>query len=300
MLHLRFVPGRQQAVPEVLRIGQVPLPVGVGFCVQPFGMPEFIAHKVQIASIGRRQRDEPHESVKGQTTRHVPVVRKNRHVAVHAIAEQPPYHGVIAIDALIVTLHIADGAVIRAIVGHFVPQAAHVARLFNAFGPVVGYAHGKAVVKAKPTVLRRAGQTRHARKLFRNGKGGGAKLMGKRVGEAQVQFAVLVGARQAHTVIKAMADVDEIVIPAVIAIQDVAHGIKAKAVNPEFFNVARDAEPDSKINGWNKDLYSNDSNKVRFLIGLEKWASDVQDRMDKALDKDPAAFLDMSSFGSFF
>lgn len=70
-------------------------------------------------------------------------------------------------------------------------------------------------------------------------------------------------------------------------------------VNPEFFHIARDAEPDPKINSWNKDLYTHYQDKVRFLIGMEKWASEVQDRMDKALNKDPNAFLDMSSLASY-
>ena len=60
--------------------------------------------------------------------------------------------------------------------------------------------------------------------------------MDKRVGEAQVQFTVLISARQAHAIIKAMADVDEVVIPAVIAVQNVAHGIKTKTVNQSTNN----------------------------------------------------------------
>ena len=71
-------------------------------------------------------------------------------------------------------------------------------------------------------------------------------------------------------------------------------------VNPEFFNIARDAESDPKLNSWNKERYGSDSAKVRFLAGLEKWATDVQDRMDKALGKDPEAFSDMASFVSYF
>lgn len=94
--------------------------------------------------------------------------------------------------------------------------------------------------------------------------------------------------------------------PTVLSVRFTRYGGSARRlsynvnVNPEFFHVARDAEPDLKANGWHKSRYENDPEKVKFFAGLVKWATVVQDRMDKAFNKDLEAFSDMSSFGSFF
>ena len=145
---LGLVPGGQAHILEVGAVRQIPLTVGVGLGVQPFRMPELIAHEVEIARVRRGQGDQPHQAVKGQPARNIPALRAHGHIVVHIVAQQPPDHGVIAVDALVVAFHIADGAVIGAVIGHLVPQAAHVARGLNALFPVVGNAHGKAVVKA--------------------------------------------------------------------------------------------------------------------------------------------------------
>lgn len=71
-------------------------------------------------------------------------------------------------------------------------------------------------------------------------------------------------------------------------------------INPEFFDVRRDAEPNPATNGWHKTLVQNDPKKVEFLAGMEKWATDVQDRMDKAIDQDIDAFADIPLIGSYF
>ena len=132
-------------------------------------------------------------------------------------------------------LHITDGAVIGAVVGHLVPQAAHIARALHAFGPVVGNAHGKAVVKAQPSRFGRTGQARHAGKFFGYGHGGGVDFVRQGVGQAEVQFAVRVGAGLIVLAVKAASRMRKIVVQAVIQIQNVAHGVKAEAVHTKLF-----------------------------------------------------------------
>ena len=59
--------------------------------------------------------------------------------------------------------------------------------------------------------------------------------MAQGIGKVQIQLAVHIGAGLAHFVVKAAPNVRKIVVCAKVVVQAVAHGIKAKAVNPEFF-----------------------------------------------------------------
>lgn len=70
-------------------------------------------------------------------------------------------------------------------------------------------------------------------------------------------------------------------------------------VNPEFFGIARDSEQVWGANGWHKRFIQKDARKTAFLAGMTKWAEDVQVRMDRAFEKDPAAFAGMPEFGNY-
>ena len=232
---LGFVPGGQAGVLEVRLLRQMPLAVGVSLGIQPFRMPELIAHEIEIARVRRGQGDQPHQTVKSQAARDIPVFPAHRHIMIHVVAHQPPDHGVVAVDALIVALHIADGAVIGPVVGHLMPQAAHVMRGLDAFFPVVGNAHGKTVVKAQTALMRRAGQAGHAGKLFGNGYGLRPQLMGQGVGQAEIEFTVFIRARFAVFAVKATPHMRKIIVHAVIVVEHVAHRVKAEAVHVKLF-----------------------------------------------------------------
>jgi hypothetical protein len=61
-------------------------------------------------------------------------------------------------------------------------------------------------------------------------------------------------------------------------------------VNPEQYGIDRDATTPWGSNGWYKDFIQRDPKKVDFLENLKKWATDVQDKMELAFNKDPMAF----------
>jgi hypothetical protein len=69
-------------------------------------------------------------------------------------------------------------------------------------------------------------------------------------------------------------------------------------INPEYFGVARDAESIWGANGWHKSFIDRDVKRTEFLKLLSKWVESVQDRMDKAFDKNPNAFAGLPSLSS--
>lgn len=69
-------------------------------------------------------------------------------------------------------------------------------------------------------------------------------------------------------------------------------------INPEFFGIQRDAESIWGANGWHKSFIDRDSKRTEFLKNLTKWAENVQDRMDKAFDKNPNAFSGLPTLSS--
>jgi hypothetical protein len=75
--------------------------------------------------------------------------------------------------------------------------------------------------------------------------------------------------------------------------------VYAVDINPEQYGVDRDSTTPWGSNGWYKDYITRDQKKVEFIERLKKWATDVQDRIEIAYDKDPKAFSDMQSIDSY-
>ena len=70
--------------------------------------------------------------------------------------------------------------------------------------------------------------------------------------------------------------------------------------NPELFGIERDAERLWGSSGWHKAFIEKDPKRVEFLASLTRWAEDMQDRMDRAFNKEVDAFAGMRSFQSYF
>lgn len=71
-------------------------------------------------------------------------------------------------------------------------------------------------------------------------------------------------------------------------------------VNPERFGFERDNEPEWAASGWHKSHIQSDPKKVEFLSHLQKWAEDVQDKMNDAFDKKADAFSGIAPLASYF
>jgi hypothetical protein len=71
-------------------------------------------------------------------------------------------------------------------------------------------------------------------------------------------------------------------------------------INPEMFGIERDAEPNWEASSWHKSHLQNDPKKVEFLAHLEKWAEDVQNKMNNAFDTETDAFSSIPPLSTYF
>ena len=233
---LGAVPARQRGVERGLVFGEMPLPVAVFGVVEPFGVAEFRAHEVQPAGVRRVQRNGAHQAVQRHAACFVPCGVEGAHARVHGVAYEPPDHGVVAVDALVVTFHVAYGAVIDAVICHLIPQFLHGIRGLDELGPEVRDAHGKAVVEAEAAFQRRTGEARHTAEFLRDADGFGPHLVDERVRKAEVELAVHVGAGLAVLAVETAAHVAEVVADAVVEVEHIAHGVEAEAVHAVVFH----------------------------------------------------------------
>lgn len=94
--------------------------------------------------------------------------------------------------------------------------------------------------------------------------------------------------------------------PTVVRIQFTRYSSLARrlsyivSVNPAFFGIENDPEPDWKTNSWNKEHLQKDPKKVEFVTRLEEWAETVLGRMDDAFSKKSDAFADTPPLTSYF
>jgi hypothetical protein len=70
-------------------------------------------------------------------------------------------------------------------------------------------------------------------------------------------------------------------------------------INPEQYGIARDATMIWGSSSWHKDFIKRDPRKVEFIEKLKLWATDVQDQMDRALNKDGKAFVGMKNLDEY-
>jgi len=71
-------------------------------------------------------------------------------------------------------------------------------------------------------------------------------------------------------------------------------------INPEVLGVDRDDEKAWEKSSWHKNVVENDPKKVAFLEHLEKWAEDVQNKIDDAFSQKLDAFANIPPLMSYF
>lgn len=70
-------------------------------------------------------------------------------------------------------------------------------------------------------------------------------------------------------------------------------------VNPEIYGIDRDSSTVWGASAWHKSVISRDPKKVEFVERLGRWATDVQDRMDRAFKGDWKAFDNVGPIDSY-
>ncbi len=159
-------------------------------------MAQLVAHEVEVAAVDGGEGHEAYHLVEGHAAGHVGVVVAHHHVPVHFRVDKAENHGLVAHERLVVALDIRDGLFVGAAVGELPEYRCGmpvlVLFLLEGLDPVVGDAHGHAVVKADAAVLERDSQAGHAAHLLGYGDSLRVHLVDKDVGEGQIYDGVLV------------------------------------------------------------------------------------------------------------
>ena len=233
----------EEAILQVYAIHEFPLAASVlirpsiAFAreVNPFGMAEFIAHKVEITAVDSRCGDHSYHLMERHTAVYCRVIVAHHHVPVHCAVDKAEYQGLIAHQCLVVTLGIADGLFVGTTIGEFPEYRCRVpifVLLFlDGLNPIVGYAHRHAIIEAHTALGKRQCQTRHTAHLFGYGDGFGVKFVNQQVGEGEIHYGIYV-----LTSVVVVAVAAECLSEAVIVIEHRGHAIEAESVEMIFFN----------------------------------------------------------------
>ena len=192
------VPVVQVLVFQVLAVDQRPLAAGILVApavalareVDPLGVAPLVAHEVEVGPVDERGCGHAYHLVQGHAAVDHAVVVAHHHVPVHLLVDEAEDDGLIAHQRLVVALGIAHGLLVGAAVGELPEYRGGlpvlVALLLDGLDPVVGYAHGHAVVKAQAAVAVGACQARHAAHLLGNGDGVWVDLVYEHVGQGEI------------------------------------------------------------------------------------------------------------------
>lgn len=71
-------------------------------------------------------------------------------------------------------------------------------------------------------------------------------------------------------------------------------------INPEQYGFSRDNETVWGAATWHKSFIARDPAKVEFVENLSRWATDVQNRIDKAFNKDRDAYAGLLPLATYF
>ena len=185
-------------------VHQVPLATGilttpsVPFAgeVNPLGVSELVAHKVEVSSVDGGGGNEANHLVEGDTTVHHISRVSVLEVPIHIGVDESEDDGFVAHECLVVALGVRDGLLVLASVGHLVEDMpcfpVFVAHFLDVLYPEVGYAHGEAIVKAHAAILDGTSESGHAGHLLGDSNRLGFHLVNEFVRQSEVHDSIAV------------------------------------------------------------------------------------------------------------
>mmetsp|Transcript_12211 Transcript_12211/g.30652 ORF Transcript_12211/g.30652 Transcript_12211/m.30652 type:complete len:228 (-) Transcript_12211:1566-2249(-) len=141
--------------------------------IDPLGMPELVAHEVEVALSTKRHGEHADHLVHGDATVDNQVGRGEvRHAIIHLLVHKAERDGLVADKRLVVTLAVANHLLLVPPVGERVHNVPHLPLVIGEFlkelDPHVRRRHSKAVVKPKPSLSYWARQSGHAGNVLRD------------------------------------------------------------------------------------------------------------------------------------
>ena len=189
---------------QIFVVHQIPLAAGIfarpsvtfTWEVNPFGMPEFISHKVQITSVDSRRGQQADHFMQSNTTVDNIIFVSLLHVPVHIGINQAEDNRLVSYQCLVMTFCIRNGLFILATVGYF-PE--HTGRFpvfidlfFDCLDPVVRNIHGHTIIEAVTAIFYFGSQSRHTGNFFGNGYRLRIYLMNHFISQCQVTNCIII------------------------------------------------------------------------------------------------------------
>ena len=159
-------------------------------------MPELVAHKIEVAVPGGADGDQTDQLMESDSPIHYRILRVHIHREIHLLVEQSEYQGFVTDKRLVVALRVADGLLVRPLVGQLVPDLTRTPFLIllflYPFDPVVGHAHRHPEPEAHSASLERSRQARHSAHILSDSDGLRLDLTDQQVRQSQIGHSVLI------------------------------------------------------------------------------------------------------------
>ena len=198
-------------------------------------MAEFIAHEVEVSVSGRAYGGKPYHLVKRNSPVHDETLRILVHRSVHLLIHQPEYQCLVPDKSLVVTLCVADGFLILALVGQLPPDLAHapllVALFLQPFDPVVGDTHCHPEVEAQSAGLVWSRKPGHSAHVLGNGDGIRVYFLDQHRRKRQIGDGILV-----HAGIEIIVIAAEILAEAVVPVKHAGDPVETESVQMIFLH----------------------------------------------------------------
>ena len=201
--------------------------------VDPLGVPELVAHEVEVAVLRERARREPRHLVERDAALDDEPVLVHAHPVVDGRVDELEEERLAAHERLVMALHVGDDLLLGALVRERVVEAVHVpvlvAHLLREVEPHVRHAHRHAVVEAHPAVRARRGAPGHAAHVLGDRDRGGLHLVDDAVREREVAPGGVV-----HRAVEILGIIREGRAEAVVPVEHRGHAVEAVAVEAEL------------------------------------------------------------------
>ena len=222
---------------------QTPLPPGVfagpvvAFTgeVDPLRMSELVAHEVEISELSGCRRGKAHHLVE----RHRPVDDRIVGIQVHGKIDLMSRHGKEGAFAphkgLIVTLHIADGPFISAVVGQFVVELKEIPLLIpqiQHLEPCIGNAHRHAEIESGSPFSQRSGKTGHTAYILSDGDGIGPHFVDHHICQSQIGKSIFI-----HIAAEILFQRGKSAVDTVVKVEHTGDAVKAESVYPVLIQI---------------------------------------------------------------
>ena len=228
-------------VAKFLIINEIPLPTGVFVAptvaltrkINPFGMAELVAHKIQVAAVDGRGRDEANHLVQGDSAMHRAVFVAFLEMPVHIGVDEAENNRLVAHERLVVRLAVTDGFLVGTAIFHLPENRTRLPVLvldfLDCLDPIIGNIHRHPIVETIAAVLEFCSESGHSADFLGDGDGLGIHLVDEAVGERQIANRVVV-----LMAVEIVAVVRERLAEPVRIVEHRGYAVEAEAVEMEL------------------------------------------------------------------